>query len=113
MGTYTDQDAEFRLDPAVPIGRVRRLLDLLGVRVGQLRGQFRVLQCFDLLRRAVENEDRAFAPADHDLLAGHDLTISRSTGPPAASVEASGFIWAISGTNTATAPTAATVPVAM
>ena len=41
------------------------------------------------------------------------LLTSRSTGPPAASVEASGFIWSISGTKVAAAPTAPTVAVAM
>ena len=38
---------------------------------------------------------------------------STSTGAPAAMVEASGFIWLISGQATAAAPTAPTVPVAM
>ena len=40
---------------------------------------------------------------------------ARSTliGAPAAIVEASGFIWLISGQTVATAPTAATAPVAM
>ncbi len=41
------------------------------------------------------------------------LLKSRSTGPPAASVEASGFIWSTSGTKLAAAPTAPTVAVAM
>ena len=38
---------------------------------------------------------------------------SMSPGAPAAIVEASGFIWLISGTSTAAAPTVATAPVAM
>ena len=38
---------------------------------------------------------------------------STSIGAPAAMVEASGFIWLISGQATAAAPTAPTVPVAM
>jgi TRAP-type uncharacterized transport system fused permease subunit len=41
------------------------------------------------------------------------LPTSTSTGPPAASVDWSGFIWSISGTSTAAAPTAATVALAM
>ena len=38
---------------------------------------------------------------------------STSIGAPAAMVEASGFIWAISGHATAASPTAPTIPVAM
>src|ERR1051326_5938018 len=67
MGADTDQHAEFRLERAVPILRVGRLLHLLGIRVGQTRGVLLVLQHVERLLGAVIDPDRPLAPAHHDL----------------------------------------------
>ena len=93
---------------------VGRLLHLLGIRIGQERHVLGALQRFERLLAAMEHEDRPLPPVDDDLGAFLDLAeTSRSTGPPAASVEASGFIWSISGTKAAAAPTAPMAAVAI
>jgi hypothetical protein len=60
----------------------------------------------------LHDEDRLAAPEHLDVLSSGDRREIDSIGAPAAMVEASGFIWEISGQATAAAPTAATEPVA-
>ena len=84
MRADADQDAEFRLDRARGVGRVGGLLDLLGIRIGQQRQQFRVLvSSLQRFGSAVEDEDRPLAPTDDHLLAGldfADVEIDRAAG---------------------------------
>jgi hypothetical protein len=83
MRADADQHAEFRLDRAMPVGGIGRLLQFLRVRICEQRQQFPVAHRTENLRRAVKDEDRPFAPADDHLLAGRDLAAG-SPGPPLA-----------------------------
>ena len=113
MGADADQDTEFGLDRAVPIGRIRRLLGLFRIRIGEQRKHLRALHRLEDRLAATEHEDRPLPPADDDLLAFRnlaDIEIDRAAGRKRRRI---GFICATSGTNAAAAPTRPTVAVAM
>ena len=83
MGADADQDAVFRLERAVPVGGVRRLLRLRGIRIGQQRDHLLALHRIERLLRTMEDEDRPLPPADHDLrifLDLADVEIDRPAG---------------------------------
>ncbi len=73
MGADADQHAVFRLDRAMPVGGVGRLLHLLGIRVRQQRHVLGALQRIECLLAAMEYEDRPLPPVDDDLGAFLDL----------------------------------------
>ncbi|OJW63918.1 MAG: hypothetical protein BGO65_04665 [Afipia sp. 64-13] len=73
MRADADKDAIFGIGGAMPVFRVRRLLGLLGVRVGKPRDQLRILQDLQEFRRPSGDENRVILPAHHDLLAGLQL----------------------------------------
>jgi hypothetical protein len=96
MSTYTNQYTVFRLQRTMPIVGIRRLLGLARLGIGQLGDQLGILEVLQHLCRTFDYQDGPFPPAHDDLLAGLERAQveikSRSTGPPTARVDASGFI---------------------
>ncbi len=83
VGADPHQHGELRLDRAVPVAGVRRLLQRLGLRIGELPEELRILQGLKHCVRPVDDEDRPPAPAHHDLLPGLQMAqidIDRAAG---------------------------------
>jgi len=86
MRADADHDTELRLYRTVPVGRIRRLLHLLGIWIGEQRGHLAALHQVEDLLGAVEHEDGTLPQRITTCWPSGILLISRSTGPPAASV---------------------------
>ena len=83
MGAHPDQYQEFRLDRAMPVGRVVGLLARGRIGIGEQREKRGRLQGVERLLGAVDDEYRPRGPQHDDLLAGlelADVDLDRSGG---------------------------------
>jgi len=73
MRADADEHPKFGFKRAMPIGGIRRLLQLVRIRIGQERYHLFTLHRVERLLRAAEDENRPLSPADDDLPAFGDL----------------------------------------